>query len=202
MREKLIERAVKRQQIKQDESKGLKSLVLVLIVLISGALIAGSLLMLLTYSQTIEQEAEYVATRYAGETANHLKVAVDEYEDRAEALVLRGMQEEANSQEEFAANLRHLGLDEKNLGNIRLYFKNGTGYRSNGQPCELSSEAPEIQNLVTQDVRACAGVVRDWDKNVSMVAFVVPVHGCPYADSIVLFYGVTEVISFPEPLSP
>ncbi|MBP5289296.1 MAG: EAL domain-containing protein [Clostridia bacterium] len=323
MREKRIERAIKRQQKKQDDTRSLRTLVLILIILISGALIAGSLLMLLTYSQTIEQEASYVGMRYSGETANHLKVAVDEYEDRAENLVrqsVRGIinpeevtsadfQEKAdamaqairainatsresfsselrrlteaegtcrgsrifkdgkeykasyvefetnmesqavlalaqrgaqgcagvvsdqeynvslmayvysigspyadsvvlfftvgdvNSGEEYAANLRRLvAADDESR--FARYFKDGKEYSQSGTEYDTSLEDKGVLTLVEQRVRSCAGVVTDRERSVSVVAFVVPLDACPYADAVVMFYAVGDVISFPEPLSP
>ena len=200
MKEKRIERAIRRTP-KTDETKGLRSLVLVLIVLISGALIAGSLLMLLTYSQSIEEEAEYVGLRYSGETANHLKVAVDAYEDKAENLALRALRGEVRSQEEFGANLRHLGVEEHSLMFTR-YFKGDTEYGVNGEPFSRSMEAKEVLALVDEGVRGCAGVISDRENSISAVAFVVPLHGSVWADTIVLYYPVGTVISFPEPLSP
>ncbi len=198
MRGKRIERAIKNTP-KDENLKGLQTLVLILIVLVSGALIAGSLLMLLTYSQSIEEEASYVGMRYSGETANHLKVAVDEYEERAENLARNVMRGSVSTSTEFGANLRHLGVDDSDLMFAR-YFKDGTEYSVSG--VVYSAEAKEVLALVEQGVRACAGVISDREHSVSAVAFCVPLSGCPYADTIVLFYPVNTVISFPEPLDP
>lgn len=222
MREKRIERVVRQQQKKQDDVKSLRTLVLVLIILISGALIAGSLLMLLTYSQTIEQEAEYVGLRYSGETANHLKVAVDEYEDRAENLVrqsVRGIvnpeevtaadyQEKADAmaqeirainaatRDKFSSELRLITEGEGTCRGSRIY-KSGVEYRASYSEFDMNTESPEVLAMLRRGASGCVGIVSDDEYRVSLMAFVYSI-GSPYADSVVLFFTVGDVNSGAE----
>ena len=86
--------------------------------------------------------------------------------------------------------------DKDILGNIFgdisavRFFKDGVEYNVVKHEIDTKIEDPRITRMAQTNELTCIGVVTDKERDLTVVAFCVPLKDCEYADTIILFYPV------------
>ncbi len=96
-----------------------------------------------------------------------------------------------------------VGKTDKNIlgnmfGNISAirFFKDGVEYDIEKKEIDMSVEDPDVLRMVQTDELTCIGVITDKIRDLSVVAFCIPLQDCEYADTLILFYPISSVVSY------
>ena len=188
--------------MKKNLSKASRNYTLLIICLICILMISSSTAMLMTYSETIEEESGNVAKQYVESTANNLRSGIDAYKTQTLNLVRTILSTAYEDEKDFSVQLHRLSRDERfeDIMFVR-YFKDGVEYDITGDVFEADMESVEVKKMIEKRVLTCVGVVSDRQYNVSTTAFCVPIDGFEYADAMVVCYPVAKVVGYSKALS-
>ena len=96
-----------------------------------------------------------------------------------------------------------IGKTDKNIfgnlfGNIMSirFFKDGVEYDITKKEMEIADEDKKIKLLAEKNELTCVGLVTDKVRDLSVVAFCIPMKDCEYMDTLILFYPVSDVVSY------
>lgn len=76
------------------------------------------------------------------------------------------------------------------------FFKDGIEYDITKKEIDMSTEDPNVLRMASVNELTCIGVVTDNERDISVVAFCVPLKDCEYIDNLILFYPVSSVVSY------
>ena len=178
-------------------AKNSQVLMIALIILTSVVLVASSILLLSRASAGMQEGAEAVGLLHANEAAEQLRSAVNTYRDKSALFGSSLMSSGFTDQNDFLLKFKSLNNDPRfSVFMFMRYFKDGQEYSLNAQPFNMAAESSAVVAGAGIQEVFCAGVVEDHQYSISAVAFCVPLTGCPYADTAVLFYPTGSV--FPD----
>ena len=180
----------------KQANKRINNVVVIIICLISLVLIGSSVAMLATYTHNMQEGAGVIGLLHANEAAELFKDSINAYRDKSELFGRTVLAGGYTSEGDFATQLKRIGLDDRfNEIMFMRYFRNGQEYNLGAQPFDMTIESKQVLVGSKLDTTFCAGVVDDRQHSISAVAYCVPLSGCPYADSLALFYPVSNVVS-------
>lgn len=167
-------------------------------VIVCIALIVSCAIMLNEYQKELDEQAYRTGLLYSEETALHLESAVNSYIRRVERLASK-VDRSFESEAEFATALRPYKLDP-DADDIMFtrYFKDGVEHTITTEESEMMFESKAVLDLAQRGYTTCAGVIADHYYRISAIPFCTPLKNNPYADSIVVFFTVDSVVSFPD----
>ena len=178
-----------------------KNFLLYEFIIICIALIVSCAIMLNEYQKELDEQANTTGYLYSKEMALRLEATVNSYIKKVERLAgpLNGTFE---SDAEFAAELRYIKAKDLSGSNDDImfirYYKDGVEHKLNDDTIDMRVASKTITELVKRDYTTCAGVVIDHDYKYSAVAFCTPLKNSPYADALVFYFDIPEVVKFPE----
>ena len=82
-----------------------------------------------------------------------------------------------------------------NISAIR-FFKDGVEYDITKKVIDMNTEDPAILRMAEVNELTCIGVVTDKVRDLTVIAYCVPLENCEYADNLILFYPVSSVVSY------
>ncbi len=174
---------------------------LVIATIISFVLMGCSIVMINEYTNELEDQAALKGLLYATDISSLLSETVREYNNETTALA-EMIAANVSDDADFSNVLNRIrSNDEGNrfgeVLNIR-YFKDDVEYSTSGAEYNKALEADTVIRYSKSSESVCAGLINDREKNISVVAFCVPVKNCPFADSIVVFYPPSIVTGYKD----
>ena len=76
------------------------------------------------------------------------------------------------------------------------FFKDGIEYDITKKEIDMSTEDPAVLRMSDTDKSVCVGVITDNVRDLSVVAFCIPMNNCEYIDTLILFYPVSSVVAY------
>lgn len=76
------------------------------------------------------------------------------------------------------------------------FFKDGVEYDITKKEIDLNAEDPAVLRMAKTNKLTCIGVVTDKVRDLTVIAYCVPLENCEYADNFILFYPVSSVVSY------
>ena len=188
--------------MKAKEQKRSRNYLLILTLFVCILMIAGCIAMLIRYSGTIEEEAGNTALHYVESGANDLSAALDVFKSKAYDFAVTVTSGSYEDEEDFSIQMHRLSRDEQFSEIYFLrYFKNGAEFNVADNEFDFQMELTDIADFVQRGELACIGVVPDKQFNLSVIAYYVPLSGCPYADSLLVFYETVRIADYAHDLS-
>ncbi len=176
-------------------------LIRLLLCLVCLGFIGSCIMLLSRYSQRIRNEAGFIGMIHSSQTADQVRSSVTVYGRKSELFGRTLLDISIESEDMFISALHRTASDVQfeDVMTVR-FFKDGNEYTSAGDPYSKQLEADAVLELSRLSTVACAGVVTERQFNISAIAFCVPLSGCEYADSLVIFYEVEDVVSATDSL--
>lgn len=184
--------------MKKKQKLKIKNYFLLVILLLCLLMIGSTCAMIASFSKIIEDEAKTSAAQFVKTTSGDVINGLNSYKVKASALGSDITARSYKNKEEFDVTFHSRSLDSIRYGDIKFvrYFKDGVEYSSDGLEFDMDIEAPEVKKAVEDDVLTCVGVIDDNHFSLSVACYFVPLpDDFEYADSIVVFYPVTPVVT-------
>lgn len=173
--------------------KNSRALLFTGVILLCILLICMMLVLLLRYSEGIEDQAVSRVENYSSDTAILLTQKID--------TISRNVHHAAE-RISGCSNTSALALmvqeilkvsDYSSVVDVR-FFKGNTEYNLYGFPQEFD-EAEEVRAVAGKKGAGVAGIVYDYEHNLQTVAFYAAVENNPLVDTVIFFYPISELSS-------
>lgn len=173
----------------------LHSIIIIIMCLVSIVLVGSSFAMLVTYSGEMHDGAGMIGLIYSKEAADSFIKSIDSYRSKAELFSEHLLAQSFNEVDGFSVATARLSKEEqfKDIMFIR-YFKDNIEYSLSNQPFDMTMESKAVIVGAKTGETFCTGVVEDRQYSISSIAFCVPLRGCAFADCVVLFFPVSNVV--------
>lgn len=173
---------------------------MIVVCVASILLIGASVFIFADYTQKLHNGAGSIAIHNSDEMAENFSSVIEGYKQRSENLAKDLLATGMQNEEDFSINLSRIIREEGKGIKFARYFKGGEEYLPSGTPFNTEYESKKVIVGSKMEVSVCVGIVEDRVNSISMVAFCIPLKGCPYADCLVLFYhtGIIDEVKAPE----
>lgn len=181
--------------MKTTKKELIKILARVILSMVFFLIIASAFAVLFMYKEDVEKESLFRGLYYTEDMTTKYQEGLDNHKNIVRILQDEVEHKEFESQKEFHDYYtREILGDESRHISYGRYFLDGVEYRNDGTQYTDSENSKIISNSTSAELM-CLGVISsDRQFSIMTVAYVVPLKTCEYADCLVLFYPVTEVV--------
>lgn len=150
---------------------------------------------LFMYKSSVKEESKFRSLYYTSDMADKYLENLDNHKKKVLKIQDDINQQEFNDKLEFLEYYNREILTNEDIGAIYgRYFFDEVEYKSDGFPYEESEHSKIISNAYSHEVM-CLGVINsDRQFALETIAYVVPLKNNDYADSVILFFPVTDVV--------
>ncbi len=174
-----------------------RDVLIAMISLVFVAMIVCCVIMLTGYTDELHEQAGTKALLFITDTSGYLDDSLNTYLYKTGLAAEKLNTLETENFFEFSQALRDLTLEER-FSNVCFsrFFKDGVEFdTTTNVEYPTSDESSTVVRLSNRGEIGFAGILTDRKYNITVAAFCAPIKDCEFADSIVLYYPVGDVVT-------